>query len=215
VLDASAFDAVRFRGPGTDLFVGLLAASRWLYATFTTQEGVTHLPNLPTEEVFTTPDWRRTEGVVRSTFPLVVPGIGARVEGLELRFERGKIVDVKAHGDGADVIRTQLESDGQAPFLGEIALVDGTSRVHQTGLIFHNTLFDENASCHIAYGTGIPMAVDGAGDLDGESLLARGVNVSSVHTDFMIGGPEVEVDGLATDGTATPIIRDNAWLLTG
>jgi aminopeptidase len=146
-LNEHGFDAVRFRGPGTDLVVGLLEASRWLCATFKTTSGIEHLPNIPTEEVFTTPDWRRTTGVVRSTYPLIVPGVFARVDGLEVRFEEGRIVDVQADGDGAAVISSQLESDPQAPFLGEIALVDGASRIRQTGLVFHDTLFDENASC--------------------------------------------------------------------
>ena len=212
-LNAAHFDALRFRGPGTDLVVGLLDGSRWLCATFETQTGIAHLPNLPTEEVFTTPDCRRTEGVVRSTYPLVVPGIGARVEGLELRFEKGEIVDVRAEGDGADVIRAQIASDERAPFLGEVALVDGSSRVRETGLVFSNTLFDENASCHIAYGSGLPFAVDGAEGLGKDELIERGVNAAALHTDFMIGGPEVEVDGLAADGAATPILRDNAWVL--
>ena len=212
-LNARRFDAIRFRSPTTDLVVGLLGESKWLCATFETQSGITHLPNLPTEEVFTTPDWRRTEGVVRSTYPLVVPGVGARVEGLEVRFEGGRIVDVKADGDGAEVIRTQLASDERAPFLGEVALVDGASRVRETGLVFSNTLFDENASCHIAYGSGLPFAVDGAEGSSPDELIANGVNVSAVHVDFMIGGPEVEVDRLDADGSATPVIRDEAWLL--
>ena len=113
-LNEHGFDAIRFRGPGTDLVVGLLDASRWGCATFTTQSGITHIPNLPTEEVFTTPDRRRAEGVVRSTYPLIVTGISALVEGLELTFEGGRIVDVKADGNGADIIRTQLAHDDGA-----------------------------------------------------------------------------------------------------
>ena len=111
------------------------------------------------------------------------------------------------------MIRAQIASDDRAPFLGEIALVDGSSRVRQTGLVFENTLFDENASCHVAYGSGLPFAVDGAEGLGTDELISSGVNVAGLHTDFMIGGPEVEVDGLAADGAATPILRDDAWLL--
>ena len=143
------FDAVRFRGPGTDLTIGLLPGSRWLAATFTSEAGITHIPNMPTEEVFTSPDQRRAEGTVRSTYPLIETGTSALALGLEVRFAAGRIVDVQAE-QGAEIIRDQLAADEQAPFLGEVALVDGSSRVRQTGIVFHDTLFDENATCHIA-----------------------------------------------------------------
>ena len=209
-LGSRAFDAVRFRGPGTELTIGLLSTSRWMCATFETETGIEHIPNLPTEEVFTTPDWRRTEGVVRSTLPLVAAG--TRISDLEVRFEGGRIVDVSASA-GADIIREQIAVDEQAPYLGEIALVDGTSAVKRTGLVFCDTLFDENATCHIAYGSGIPTTLDLDSEPTPDELLAGGVNVSAVHTDFMIGGPEVDVDGLDADGRATPIIRDDVWQL--
>lgn len=209
-LNAHRFDAIRFRGPGTDLTVGLLAASRWMSASFETQAGIVHIPNLPTEEVFTSPDWRRTEGHVRATYPLSVTG--AVVRDLELGFAGGKVVEVRA-SVGEGIVRGQLAADDRAPFLGEVALVDGESAVKKTGLVFQNTLFDENAACHLAYGNGLPMSVEGAEHLTREQQLELGLNVSRMHTDFMIGGPEVEVDGLHAGGAPTPIMRDDAWVL--
>ncbi len=210
-LNERRFDAVRFRGPGTDLTVGLLPISVWKAAAFETAWGLEHVPNMPTEEVFTTPDYRRTEGTVRSTRPLGL--IGSMVRDLELRFAGGKAVEVKA-SSGADVVRAQLATDGGASFLGEVALVDGTSRVGQTGITFMDTLFDENATCHIAYGDGISFVVDGVEGKNEEERRELGVNSSAIHTDFMIGGPAVEVDGLDAGGSATPIIRDDAWQLS-
>jgi aminopeptidase len=209
-LTERSFDAIRFQGPGTELTIGLVPDSEWASASAETETGIEHMPNLPTEEVFTSPNWRRTEGTVRTTAPLIAGG--TRVDGLRLRFEDGKIVDVAADS-GADIIREQLSVDAQAPYLGEIALVDGSSAVKRTGLVFYSTLFDENATCHIAFGNGFPFVVDGVGERSRDELLELGVNVSAAHTDFMIGGPEVDVDGLDRDGNPTPIIRDDVWQL--
>jgi aminopeptidase len=207
-LNARGFDAIRFRGPGTDLTVGLIPAGRWLYAAFTTAAGIEHIPNVPTEEVFTCPDWRRAEGTVRSTYPLVTAG--TRVSGLAFRLSEGRIVDVQAES-GAEIIRQQLATDDRAPYLGELALVDGSSPVKQAGLVFCDTLFDENATCHIAFGDGVRDVGDG--DPPPEELLDRGVNVSGVHVDFMVGGEDIEVDGLDAGGNATPIIHGDVWQL--
>ncbi len=201
-LNELQLDAIHYTGPGTDLTVGLLDNARWLSALFRTADGIEYVPNMPTEEVFTTPDRSRAEGTIRSSRPLA--HLGEIIEGLQLTVQDGLIVDVQAE-KGADVIRGELEVDENARRLGELALVDGTSRVGQTNLTFFDTLFDENATCHIAYGFGIPEAFDGdPGD---------GMNVSAVHTDFMVGGPELAVDGITKDGRSVPIIRDDTWQL--
>jgi aminopeptidase len=211
LLNERRFDAIRFRGPGTDLTVGLNKRSRWASGKTETEFGRRHVPNMPTEEVFTTPDWRRTEGTVRSTMPLALPG--NIIRDLELSFAGGRVVDVKA-STGEDYVRAQIEADEGAAQLGEVALVDGTSRVGQIGHIFFNTLFDENATCHIAYGRGIAYCVEGTNDLDEAAQQEAGVNQSTVHTDFMIGGPEVDVDGVTESGETVPLIRNDEWQLS-
>ena len=196
------FDALRYHGPGTDFTIGLLPNARWLSALFRTDTGLEYVPNMPTEEIFTTPDSRRAEGTIASTRPLAVGG--EVVEGLRFTVKDGRIVDVDAD-HAADVIRGELDSDERARYFGEVALVDGSSRVGKTGITFFDTLYDENATCHIAYGFGIPEAFDGD--------PGEGMNISNVHTDFMIGGPELEVDGLTAAGEAVPILRNETWQL--
>lgn len=195
-------DALRYRGPGTDLTVGLLPSAHWCSARHHTATAIEYVANMPTEEIFTTPDPRRAEGTLRSTMPLSLAG--QLIRGLELRFEDGRIVAVEAE-TGADVVRGQLATVENADRLGELALVTKESRVGQTETLFYNTLFDENATCHVAYGFGIANAFDGQPD----ELM----NASNIHVDFMIGGPELEVDALLSDGTEVPLIRRETWQL--
>ncbi|MFN2588369.1 MAG: aminopeptidase [Actinomycetota bacterium] len=209
-LNELGLDALHYSGPGTDLIVGLLPGSRWMSARFETAWGQRHIPNLPTEEVFTTLDFRGTEGTVRSTRPLVLENEGVTVRDLEVRFEGGRVVDVGASA-GADVVEQQLATDEQAGYLGEVALVDEASAVGETGVTFKSTLFDENATSHVAYGAGFTFAVEGADGFTPEQQLAAGINHSKVHTDFMVGGPEVSIDGITSGGETIPLIRDDVW----
>jgi aminopeptidase len=200
-LTARRFDCLRYRGPGTDFTVGLLPTSRWKGAEEQSAFGVEFVPNIPTEEVFTSPDPRRAEGKLRSTRPLQLGG--TMIRDLQVEFHDGHIVEVNATS-GADVVRGQLAIDANASRLGEISLVDGSSAVGQLDLIFFNTLFDENATCHVAYGSGFTFCVQDEAD-------RAAVNDSAVHTDFMVGGPEVEIDGQERGGAWVPILRDNQF----
>jgi aminopeptidase len=204
------FTGVRFRGGGTALSVGLLAGAQWVTCSTHTRWGHPFVFNLPTEEVFTTPDYRRTEGVVQITRPLGTRG--GVVEGLTLRFERGEIVEVDA-ARGANVMRAQLAVDPGAARLGEVALVDGASPVGQSGITFGDGLLDENATSHIALGTAYPETVPDLPDAR-DAQLAVGFNRSDVHLDAMIGGPDVDVLGVDHDGFEIPVIIANQWVLT-
>jgi aminopeptidase len=194
------FDAVRFEGPGTDVTIGLLPSSKWEGGSTTTIDGVEHMPNIPTEEVYTTPDPARADGVVRATKPLDVAG--TIVDGLEVRFEGGRAVDIQADS-GAEILRERANHDADASRLGEVALVDRDGRIGPLGTTFYNTLLDENAASHIALGNAYEIAVD-------EDDVPK-INKSDIHIDFMIGGNDVKVSGLTADGEAVPILVDGAW----
>jgi len=200
-LSERRFDAIELRGPGTELTIGLLPTARWWAADFTTAEGLRHLPNLPSEEVFTTPDPERTEGHVTSTKPLVLQD-GTIVRGLRVRFQRGTAVEIEAD-ENVDALRARLAVDDAGRRLGELALVDRHGRIGPLGTVFYDTLLDENAATHIAFGSGFPFLVD-------ESDVAR-VNESATHVDFMIGSPELEVDGITAAGERVPVLRGGDW----
>ncbi|MGE5691194.1 MAG: aminopeptidase [Pseudomonadota bacterium] len=196
------FDALRFDGPGTELTVGLLPSSRWAAATFTTIDGLEHKPNLPSEEVFTTPDPTRADGHVTATKPLVFAD-GSSVRGLRVRFEGGRAVEIDAD-DGGDNLRTRVAKDEGGSHLGEVALVDREGRIGPLGTVFYDTLLDENAASHLALGAGFGFAVEDEAD-------AARVNQSGIHVDFMIGGDDVDVTGLTRDGGEVPVLRGGAW----
>ena len=196
----SKFDALHFRGPGTDLKVGLYSSSKFVAARMDNAIGIKHYANLPSEEVFTTPDPTRTEGTVTATKPLDVSG--TVIEGLEVRFEGGRVVEVDAD-TGADVLRGRIAKDDGAARLGEVALVDKAGRIAESGSVFFNTLLDENAASHIALGNAYRDAVDKS-EWDN-------INDSQIHIDFMIGSPEVDVFGLDADGNETPVLVGGDW----
>jgi aminopeptidase len=200
-LNQHRLDALHFEGPGTDLTVGLLPTSTFHGARDETIDGIVHLANVPTEEVYATPDPERTEGRVRSTKPLVLAD-GTIIRGLELRFEGGRAVEIDAD-QGAAVMRGRAAFDDGAARLGEVALVDRESRIGRLGTVFYDTLLDENAASHIALGDGFDQ---GLGDDD------RGRrNRSSIHIDFMIGSDDVTVTGITRDGTRIPVLRGEVW----
>ncbi len=209
-LDRAGFDAIRFTGPGTDLTVGLVPHAAWLTASARSNAGVPYVENMPTEEVFTSPDWRRADGTVSCTRPLVVAG--AVVTGLRLRLEAGRIVEADAD-EGAELVRAQLDLEERVRYLGEVSMVDGASAIRRAGVLFHDTLFDENAGCHIAWGQSFPVLA-GSASWDRDASIAAGLNQASIHTDIVIGGPDVSVAGIAAGGGTTPIVVDDRWVLS-
>lgn len=209
-LNSCKFPKIRFSGPGTDLTIGMLPDRRFNGGSCTSADGTVFFPNIPTEEVFSTPDMTATEGKVRCTRPVTV--YGAQVNGAWLRFEKGRVVESGAETN-AHVLKQYLSTDEGASMLGEIALVGVDSPIYKSGKIFHNILFDENASCHIALGNGYTDCIDGGTKMNEEALRSCRCNQSLVHTDFMIGSEEVDVTGIAADGTETMIIKNGEFVI--
>jgi aminopeptidase len=207
-LNEKRYSALHFRGPGTDLRVGLSEGHLWLGGGTTAHNGRYCIPNMPTEEVFTTPHKDRVEGHVTSTKPLSYQG--TMIEGISVRFEAGKIVDAHAER-GAQVLLRMIETDEGARRLGEVALVPHSSPIASSGLLFLNTLFDENAACHIALGQAYSTCLKDGDSLTPERLAARGANTSLIHVDWMIGSNRIDVDGITAAGASEPVMRSGEW----
>jgi aminopeptidase len=208
-LDALDLTEVHYHSADTDLTVGLLPDSRWTGGGGDDTDGIAYMPNIPTEEVFTSPDRRRADGTITLTKPVIVSG--QVVEGLRVTFAGGRVAEVTA-ASGADAVRAELGTDDGAPSLGEVSLVDRDSRIARAGILFHNTLFDENAACHVAWGQSFPFAVAGGLEMSDEDRFELGLNRSAVHTDVVIGGAGMTVTGTGPGGTVD-IIRNDEWVL--
>lgn len=209
-LNEKQYEKLVLKAPGTNLEVGLPKDHIWQGGTAESEQGIIFNPNMPTEEVFTAPHKYNVNGTVASTKPLNYGG--NLIDEFHLTFEDGKVVQYGAK-QGEEVLKHLLESDEGAKRIGEIALVPDESPVSQSGFIFYNTLFDENASCHIALGKAYPTNVKGGSAMDQEELDKNGINDSMVHVDFMIGSAEMDIDGVKEDGTTEPIFRKGTWAI--
>jgi aminopeptidase len=207
-LNGQRFAALHFTGPGTDLTVGLADNHEWQGGSSTAKNGITCNPNIPTEEVFTTPHARRVSGHVSSTKPLSYQG--TLIDNIAVRFEEGRIVDAKA-SRGEQVLKKVLDTDDGARRLGEVALVPHSSPISKSGLLFFNTLFDENAACHIALGQCYSKCFLDGGSLTAEQIAAQGGNKSFIHIDWMIGSDKIDIDGVHADGRRVPVFRKGEW----
>jgi len=207
-LNRKQYDALHYRGPGTDLTIGLPQGHIWQNAGMKTKGGLPFTANIPTEEVFCLPHRERADGVISSTKPLSYAG--NIMDDFQLTLEGGKVTGVKA-GKGQQQLEDLIATDENAARLGEVALVPFSSPISQSGLLFYNTLFDENAACHIALGRGIRACLDGGMDMDDEQFLKAGGNHSQIHVDFMVGSDQLEIDGLTVEGTREPVLRQGEW----
>lgn len=209
ILNEQKFDRLRYRSSnGTDFVLGMNAGHVWMGGAGCTTNGVVFFPNIPTEEVFTSPDRMRADGIVRSVLPLVRSGNVVR--DFWLRFEGGRVVEFDAV-EGRDVLRSIIETDENACRLGECALVAKNTPIRESGVLFYNTLYDENASCHLALGTGFPECLEGGLQMSKDELVASGLNQSRTHVDFMIGADDLEITGVTFDGREVPVFVDGRW----
>jgi aminopeptidase len=209
VLNQKRYAALHFKGPGTDLKVGLADDHQWMGGGTTAGTGAYCIPNMPTEEVFTTPHKDRVDGTVTSTKPLSHQG--TLIEKISVRFEGGRVVEAKADR-GQEVLQRMIDTDDGARRLGEVALVPASSPIAKSGLLFLNTLFDENAASHIALGQAYSTCVKGGDELSPEELAAKGANDSLIHVDWMIGSAEMDLDGITATGSAEPLMRKGEWV---
>lgn len=207
-LNARRYDALRYRGPGTDLTIGLAPGHIWYSAEMLSQAGTPFVANLPTEEVFTMPHGGRADGVVRSSRPLSVGG--SLIDGFSLTFSGGRVVEATA-SQGEGVLRNLVALDEGAARLGEVALVPEHSPIARSGVLFYNTLFDENAACHLALGNALRFTMEGGEELDDAAFAAEGGNISATHVDFMVGSAELDIDGVLADGAVEPVMRRGEW----
>jgi aminopeptidase len=203
------YTALKLTAPGTDLWVGLPEGQHWLSARMRSRWGFDSVVNIPTEETFTAPHRTQVNGTVQSTMPLNVRGM-MFIDKFNLTFENGKVVEAKAEV-GEEHLHNLLDTDENARYLGEIALVPHSSPISQSGRLFLNTLYDENASCHIALGSAYRFSFEGGEEMSAEEFEAAGGNSSLIHTDFMIGSGEMEIDGITTAGKAEPVMRGGEW----
>lgn len=207
-LNSKKYKALHYKAPGTDLTIELSDKHEWCGAGSVNSQGVPFMANMPTEEVFTVPYKEGVNGTVTSTKPLSYGG--NVINNFTLTFEKGRIVDVKAE-TGEEVLRNLIDSDVGARYLGEVALVPHQSPISDTNILFYNTLFDENASNHLAIGSGYAFCLEGGKEMNEEELAKNGVNISITHVDFMIGSAEMDIDGELADGTTEPIFRNGNW----
>ncbi len=209
MMNAKRFHSLKYRGPGIDFTLGLADDHVWMGGGTTAGNGLYCIPNIPTEEVFSMPHKDRADGIVTASKPLSHQG--TMIEGIQVRFEHGRIVDVKATR-GQEVLEKLIDTDEGARRLGEVALVPHSSPIAQSGMIFLNTLFDENAASHIALGQAYSSTVKDGDKLSKEELAAKGANDSLIHVDWMIGSGKLDVDGIRQTGTAEPLMRQGEWV---